>query len=95
MKCNSQTHHTGCECHEARWDAELAKIREERDELKALHEQAVKLVMPGECDSSDAYLKILQDLKEERDAYREALGRGDRFRFSAALKETQEFPIEG
>lgn len=50
--------HTSCEA-----------LEKERDELKALHEQACKYVIPGECDTSDAYRKMLQTLRATNTSY--------------------------
>lgn len=38
---------------------ELLKLRAERDELKALIDQATRLVVPGEVDTGDAFRKML------------------------------------
>lgn len=44
---------------------EYDALKAERDELKWLHRQATAHVVPGEVDTSDAYLKILNELKAE------------------------------
>lgn len=48
----------------------------ERDELKELHRQATRFVVPGEVDTSDAYFRILAEVKKERDELHESLQHG-------------------
>lgn len=33
------THHTGCDCHEANWQAQLAAVTKERDEVRKLNDE--------------------------------------------------------
>ncbi len=42
-------------------------VQKEREELLALHRQATRFVVPGEVDTSDAYFRIIAELKKERD----------------------------
>lgn len=43
----------------------IEALRKERDELRYLFDSAARFVMPGECDSSDAYLKLFNQFREQ------------------------------
>jgi hypothetical protein len=72
---------------------EIRKLSAELAEYKSLHAQTVALVMPGEVDSGDAYMKILRDLRAELEQARLEKERAYERAYERAAKECDESPL--
>lgn len=51
----------------------LDKVKAERDELRFVFDLAASKIIPGEVDTSDAYLKLFYEMKSKLVKYRAAL----------------------